>query len=511
LRYFFLFSSLFLEWPLAIARRLATDSPSAQFMGLTAGKDRIYRPVRKHRNPPIDPLYKLSELEKEWLTTPASTKQLTQYETIFGQDFLNRVVASDREIGFGWISGAIVPETRLIRLSQDTEYIRRYVVGLLDFLFRVFEEQRPDLVFCYVVAGAPAYCLSKVSEQFGVPFRRLTPARIGSKYILDDTPEGMLGPVCKTYKLALDDPKEVTPFLPEARDFLKTFRKTPEQPEYQRSFNQAGRRARSLYALPGQLSRLLLAALKVVRPQPVWHEPTDWARRTWQLRVNLQSLQLSLTGPFRAVGDIPRQPFAFFPLHIDPEESTMVRAPLLTNQVAVIEALSKSLPLGMDLVVKEHATMVGRRPPRFYTMLSKMPKVILASPFENTFDLIRRATLTCAITSTAIWEAMMLQRPALVLGEMFPYLTVGQGVNHCPELSMLPSAITHALKSPPISEQSLELFIASMLYHSFDFPVGLLWGKITPKLIEDHQNILETLCERLETAARKGPCGAVEI
>ncbi len=103
----------------------------------------------------------------------------------------------------------------------------------------------------------------------------------------------------------------------------------------------------------------------------------------------------------------------------------------------------------------------------------------------------------------------MLQRPALVLGELFPYLTVGQGVDHCPELSRLPSAITHALKRPPASEQSLELFIASMLYHSFDFPAVLLWGKVTPGLIEDHRNLLETLCERLETAARSGDCGVV--
>jgi hypothetical protein len=177
------------------------------------------------------------------------------------------------------------------------------------------------------------------------------------------------------------------------------------------------------------------------------------------------------------------------------------------NQVAVIEALSKSLPLGMDLVVKEHAIMLGRRPPGFYNVLCKTPKVILASPFESTFTLIRQAALTCAITSTAIWEAMMLQRPALVLGELFPYLMVGQGVDHCPELSRLPSAITHALKRPPASEQTLEFFIASMLYHSFDFPAGLLWGKVTPRLIEDHRNLLETLCEGLETAARGRDCG----
>ncbi len=189
----------------------------------------------------------------------------------------------------------------------------------------------------------------------------------------------------------------------------------------------------------------------------------------------------------------------------------MIRAPLLTNQVAVIEALSKSLPLGMELVVKEHPTMLGRRPPGFYTVLKNIPKVILASPFENTFSLIREAALTCAITSTALWEAMMLQKPSLVLGEMFPYLTLGQGAEHCPEISRLPLAISSALERAPASDKLLELFIASILYHSFDFPAGLLWGKVTPGLIEANRTILENISGRLETAARKSDCGAVAI
>ena len=78
-----------------------------------------------------------------------------RFVTIFGQHLLNRVVASSRQLGYGWIRRAIVAETRLMRLSQDTDYIKRYVVELLDFLFHVSEQHRPALVFCYLVADAP--------------------------------------------------------------------------------------------------------------------------------------------------------------------------------------------------------------------------------------------------------------------------------------------------------------------------------------------------------------------
>ena len=104
-------------------------------------------------------------------------------------DVLNRLAVASRQIGYGWVTGATIAKTPLMRMSRDTEVIRRYVLGLLNFLFRIFEERRPDLVFCYVVAEAPAYGMSKVSEHFGVPFRRLTSARMGNQYIIDDSPE----------------------------------------------------------------------------------------------------------------------------------------------------------------------------------------------------------------------------------------------------------------------------------------------------------------------------------
>ena len=500
---------MFHEWPLAIARRLSEDQSTTEFMGLVSGKERVCRRVEGQKNPPITPLYRLYALEKEWLRTPYSREKLAKYEQIFGQDVLNRIVAASRQIGYGWVTGATIAETPLMRMSRDTEVIRRYVVGLLNFLFRIFDERRPDLVFCYAVAEAPSYCMSKVAEHFGVPFRRLTETRMGNQYIIDDVPEGLLGPVCQTYKNALNDPKDLRPFLPEAKKYLKQFRSTPEKPEYQVASERTEQKKRSLLAIPGQVSRVLLAALKVIRPHREWNEPTDWSRRTWLLRVNLKSLLLSLRSPFRTIGEIPDQPFAYFPLHIDPEASTMVYTPYQTNQSAIIEALSKSLPLGMNLVVKENPGMIGRRPSGFYSALSKIPKVILVSPFDSPFELIRRAALTCVITGTTGWEAMMLQKPVLVLGEKYLYLQIGQGVDHCPDLFRLPSAIRNALERPPASDKSLELFIASMLYHSFDFPADLLWGKVSPGLIEANRKILENICERLEAAAKKGICRAV--
>ncbi len=498
-----LFSSTFNEWPLAIVRELSRRAPALEFMGMVAGKKRIFQKVYQHERPSIRPVYDLSELEKIWLRTSIPDGAISKYQEIFGDDVLNRIVASSRQLGYGWVSGVVLAETELMRLSHNSENVRRYVVGLLEFLLGVFEENRPDVVFCYAVADAFAFALGKVCEHFGVPFRQLVHTRVGTKCILDDTPEGLVKPVCRTYKRALDNPTELTPFLAEAKNHLEKFRLRPLQPEYNLTVTKQEDKKRSLLAFPGQIGKVLLAAVKTMirGPQREWHEPSDWARRWWQLGVNIRSLKLTFKNPFLSVGEFPHRPFAYFPLHVDPEASTMVLSPLQANQLVVIEALSKSLPFGMDLVLKEHRSMVGCRPSGFYETLQRMPKVSLASPSESPFELIKRADLTCTITGTTAWEAIQLGKPVLVIGEMFPYLCLGQGVEHCPDFSGLRRAISNALEKPPASDECLELFIASILSHAFDFPASLYWEKISGEKIEAQATILKNICDRLETAA----------
>jgi len=508
MRIFFLFSPTFDDWPLAIARELSRRNPATEFMGLVAGKRRIYKKVLDHTHPAIRPVYDLAELEKGWLRTPVAEDAIPKYVKLLGDNVLNRIVASSRQLGYGWVSGAVMAKTELMRRSQDSDNVRRYVVGLLDFLFEMFHRDRPDLVFCYAVAGEVSYGLGKVCQHLGVPFRQLVHTRIGAKCILDDTPEGLLEPICRTYGRALKNPVEVEPYLPQAREHLQTFRMRPLQPEYNKTVTKQVERKKTLLALPGRMGGVLLAALKTMArgSQREWHEPSDWARSMARFRITLRSLKLKFKSPFREIGDFPRRSFAFFPLHYDPEASTMVLSPLQANQPGVIEALAKSLPFGMDLVLKEHQTMVGLRPAGFYETLQKMPKVILASPSESPFKLIQRADLICTITGTTAWEAIQLGKPVVVIGEMFPFLCLGQGMVHCPDFPGLPGAIARALNEPPASTESLELFIASVLSQAFDFPATLYWEKISREKIEAQVGVLKHFCDRLEAATNVQSC-----
>jgi len=221
----------------------------------------------------------------------------------------------------------------------------------------------------------------------------------------------------------------------------------------------------------------------------------------FNLAVQLRARREQKFGTFKRSKDLLGRPFAYFPLHVDPEASTMVLSPMHTDQLAIVEALAKSLPLGMDLFVKEHPPMLGRRPKGFYRRLKRMPGLILLSPFEDSLRLIERARLVCVITGTAAWEAMLLKQPALFIGDS-PFLALGKGFVHCPDISRLPEAVARALTVLPADDERLVLFIAALLDQSFDFPAEARWGRVTDTFVESSREILINICDKLEALAK---------
>ena len=71
--------------------------------------------------------------------------------------------------------------------------------------------------------------------------------------------------------------------------------------------------------------------------------------------------------------------YVYMPLHLIPESTTFVKAPFYVNELGIIEQISKSLPIGWKLYVKEHQAMVGERDLSFYKAVKKFPNVKLVA------------------------------------------------------------------------------------------------------------------------------------
>lgn len=113
--------------------------------------------------------------------------------------------------------------------------------------------------------------------------------------------------------------------------------------------------------------------------------------------------------------------YIYFPLQLQPEASTASRAPFYMNQLATIEQISKSLPFGYKLLVKEHPLAVGLNSMIFYKKVRTIPNVELVSTSIKGTFLIEIASLMITFGGTTLFESVLKGKKVLILLEDYIY------------------------------------------------------------------------------------------
>ncbi|OGT14845.1 MAG: hypothetical protein A3J49_10835 [Gallionellales bacterium RIFCSPHIGHO2_02_FULL_57_16] len=134
----------------------------------------------------------------------------------------------------------------------------------------------------------------------------------------------------------------------------------------------------------------------------------------------------------------PATPYVLFGLHLQPEASTDVWAPFFSNQMWVIELLSRSIPPTHKLLVKIHKSDVSHYSRAQYAKMQSFPGVELVAPFADTRNFIQKADLIVSIQGTMGLEAALLGQPVIMLGDspitIFPSVS---GIGEIPDLPIL--------------------------------------------------------------------------
>jgi hypothetical protein len=117
---------------------------------------------------------------------------------------------------------------------------------------------------------------------------------------------------------------------------------------------------------------------------------------------------------------VENETYVYMPLHLIPESSTFVKAPFFIDELNIIQQVSKSLPIGWKLYVKEHQSMVGERSLKFYREIKKIPNVRLVSfnYYRDPKPWIEKAKGVITITGTSAYEAALLGKKSIVFGDV---------------------------------------------------------------------------------------------
>ncbi len=231
--------------------------------------------------------------------------------------------------------------------------------------------------------------------------------------------------------------------------------------------------------------------------------PRRWRyqRSTRRLRERLAEHYQSLTSEV----DLDR-PFVFVALHCQPERSTSPLGGAFVHQELMVDLLSRCLPEGWRLYVKEHVSQFRSyqradlgKSQAFYSYLASRPEVRLVPLSFSSFDLIDRARAVATVTSTAGWEAVLRGKPALIFGQA-PYRGC-EGVFYTPDEAALRAALEAIASGYTIDPNRVRLFLKAM-------EEACRPGYIDPIYAEvggiDHQTNIDNLVAMLRTPTRPG-------
>ena len=425
---------------------------------------------------------------------------ISRWDNRLGPGVLNAALVADRYLFREYVATVYRPRIVVDRSPNAKETKHRILAALLRTLERYFEERKPDLYLTYATASLALVLLYRFCQHYGTQFIMLSEFRFQNYLSLADNPYLVCQEVQERY---LSD----TPFSEEALaeagrhldGLLARYRGNQREGIFGTVAKDRYEQKKSFswfHILRRTLSRSWTKTRDYLKRRDGLHSFLPWDASIAYFR-HLSGPRLDRSQRFES--PIDGEPFVLFPLHVTPEASSSVFAPFYTNQLELIERLSKSIPLHWKLYVKEHLPMLGKRTPEFYRRVREYHNVRLIDSHIPTPDLIQGCELVFTISGTAAMESAMLGKPYIMLTQS-TYDVLELGIHNSP-IDRLPATIHEAVAlgrniDPAERRRRQERFLASGMEVCFPFPMDAIWN-YDPARHEEHLPSIRKIAQEI--------------
>jgi len=356
----------------------------------------------------------------------------------FGPD-IDYLQAMEREYGIPNLWLYVTADRFICRYPYED--VLKMIEAHFRFFIRFFAEDRPDFIVAGSPAGISSYICYAVAQRMGIPYLPLERGPIPGT-VRFHHPNGEIHGLRERYHQYLNRPLSDQEQDRAAR-FLAEFQGNSRKLRYTGQAYAHFLRPPRLLFNPFRLARHAFDYYLVERGRD-FSVPKVGQMVTAKLTGVSRRILVELTRVF----DLPKdgEPFVFFPLQTDPEAATLVHAPFYIDQAALAENVARSLPVGYKLYVKEHPLLsFGYKPLGVYRRLRKIANVRLIAPHVDSHELIRRSAAVVVIYSTVGLEAIVYDKPLVVLGES--YLKDFDGAYYVRAITDLPEVLRDALST----------------------------------------------------------------
>ncbi len=311
---------------------------------------------------------------------------------------------------------------RMVRWPWEYQTSAKILAQEYQFFEQFLQTERPDAVLSEPPGGVTGEIVYFLSLEYGIPYLGITDSRISGHLDIWNSEY-----TDKRYKQTFDalSSRDISgEKLEFAERFILEFLSHKRLPSYYGI-------GRIRFTLLGYISHYLERVREV--GGPLWRyirvrkkfKDVDFESESrlrvalkapWELALRQLRIALQKHLYQRAK---PKDDFYVFPLHLQPESSTLVQAMQYSDQASAIRNIAFALPFPSKLYVKEHPAAIGTKPNSFYQKIQIIPNVQLIASQANMQELISNSQGVITLTGTAGMEAVMAGKPAYVLGNVF--------------------------------------------------------------------------------------------
>lgn len=159
--------------------------------------------------------------------------------------------------------------------------------------------------------------------------------------------------------------------------------------------------------------------------------------------------------------------YIYVPLHYQPELTSCPLGNFYVNQLLIIELLSKTLPEGWKIYVKENIVQFlpgfrgeCSRTTDFYDRLAAFPQVRIIPTTTSTFELIDNSRAVALVAGTAGLEAVVRGKPVMTFGHA--WYNDCEGVFYIESLQDCEEAVSKIINGIKIDYDKVRLFLYAL-------------------------------------------------
>lgn len=298
------------------------------------------------------------------------------------------------------------------KLKLQSDYYKFYRLLCENFEEKLSNAAIDTIVFFEIPHLAIDYALYVVSKKIGAKTLILSqkiPNKIFSMWNIEDF--GNLEFDTKLNLIPENDQVDVNLFYMDANWQKKSLRGRFNSWKLLILLRNIAYKQPKLLTAPFSLFDVIKRTAKVVRGLPYWRDFTKFSYSEAQLRYferlcEFESNEVNLDAPF-----------VYVPLHLQPEMTTSSLGGKFVDQALLIESLSKVLPDGWRIYVKENPKQSSYdRDSSFFRRIRELYNVAWVPADTDTNVLSAKAKIVATVSGVAGWEAIKLGTPALIFG-----------------------------------------------------------------------------------------------